>query len=70
VKRGAKVFATNGLGNPGGTGVSHTGFCNPDGSCVVVIANKGAEKRTQLLMGSKSLDIELPADSVQTLHWS
>jgi glucosylceramidase len=70
VKRGAKVFATNGLGNPTETGVSHTGFCNPDGSCVVVIANKGAEKRVQLLTGTKTLDVDLPADSVQTLHWA
>ena len=70
VKRGAKVFATNGLGNPTETGVSHTGFCNPDGSCVVVVANKGAEKRVQLLTGMKTLDVDLPADSVQTLHWA
>jgi glucosylceramidase len=69
VKRGAKVFATNGLGNLSEAGVSHTGFCNPDESCVVVIANKGAEKRVQLLMGTKTLDVELPADSIQTLHW-
>ena len=24
----------------------------------------------QLLMASKTLDVDLPADSVQTLHWS
>jgi glucosylceramidase len=70
IKRGAKVFATNALGNLSIEGVSHTGFCNPDGSCVVVIANKGAEKRVQLLMGTQTLDVDLPADSVQTLHWS
>ncbi len=70
IKRGAKVFATNGLGNLSEAGVSHTGFCNPDGSCVVVLANKGAEKRVQLLSGSQTLDVDLPADSIQTLHWS
>jgi glucosylceramidase len=70
VKRGAKVFATNGLGDPAQTGVSHSGFCNPDRSCVVVIANKGGAKRVQLLSGGQTLDVELPADSVQTLHWS
>jgi len=71
VKRGARVFATNALGDTGkGSDVSHTGFCNPDGSCVVVLANKGAEKRVQLIMGSQALDVDLPADSVQTLHWS
>ncbi|WP_348262038.1 glycoside hydrolase family 30 beta sandwich domain-containing protein [Telmatobacter sp. DSM 110680] len=70
VKRGAKVFATNGLGNPAETGVSHSGFSNPDGSCVVVIANKGAQKQVQLMTGTKTLDVDLPADSVQTLYWS
>jgi glucosylceramidase len=70
VKRGARVFATNGLGNLGDAGVSHAGFCNPDGSCVVVLANKGSAKRVQLLMGTKTLDMDLPADSVQTMHWS
>ncbi len=70
VKRGASVFATNGLGDLKMDGVSHTGFCNPDGSRVVVLANKGAEKRVQLVMGSQTLDVDLPADSVQTLQWS
>ena len=70
IKRGAKVFATNALGNLNEAGVSHTGFCNPDGTCVVVLANKGAEKRVQLLRGAQTLDVDLPADSVQTLHWS
>ncbi len=70
VKRGARVFATNGVGNLNEAGVSHTGFCNPDGSCVAVLANKGSAKRVQLLMAAKTLDVDLPADSVQTLHWS
>jgi glucosylceramidase len=69
IKRGAKAFATNGLGNLSQSGVSHAGFCNPDGSCVVVLANKGAENHVQLLMGSRTLDLDLPADCVQTLHW-
>jgi O-glycosyl hydrolase len=46
------------------------GFCNPDGSCAVVLANKGAEKRVQLLIGENALDVDLPSDSVHTLHWS
>jgi len=71
IQRGAHVFATNGLGEQGTDGsVSHAGFRNPDGSFVVVIANKGADKRIQLLSGSNILEVELPADSVQTLHWS
>ena len=42
-------------------GVSHTGFRNPDGSYVVVLANKGAEQQVQLLMGDQALDdVDLP----------
>jgi glucosylceramidase len=71
VKRGARVFASNAIGDLGkGSAVSHTGFCNPDGSCVLVLANTGAERSVQLLHGSRSLDVDLPADSLQTLHWS
>jgi glucosylceramidase len=74
VRRGARVFQTNGLGDTAGqeaTGaVSHAGFRNPDGSFVVVLSNRGQEKRVQLLLGSNALDVELPADSVHTLQWS
>jgi glucosylceramidase len=70
VKRGARVFATNGLGDPIKSGVSHAGFCNPDGNCVVVLANKGAEKRVQLLKDGRTLDVNMAADSVQTLEWA
>ena len=74
VRRGAKVFATNGVSEPAGKGteaaISHTGFRNPDGSFVVVLANSGPEKRVQLLNGDRSLEIDLPADSVHTLQWS
>jgi glucosylceramidase len=70
VRRGARVFATNGLGYDNAAGpVSHAGFRNPDGSYVVVVANPGAEKRVQLVLGSKALEIDLPADSVHTLEW-
>ncbi len=73
VRRGARVIATNGVGDgaaQGGTGlVSHCGFRNPDGGFVVVLANRGAETRVQLTMGPQTLDVELPADSVQTLEW-
>ena len=71
VKRGAHVLPTNALGNTGqGSEVSHSGFRNPDGSYVVVLANKGPERQVQLLNGDQELTIDLPADSVQTLHWS
>jgi glucosylceramidase len=69
VRRGARVFQTNGVGGAV-NGVSHAGFRNPDGSFVVVLSNRGQEKQVQLLLGSKTLDIELPAESVHTLQWS
>ena len=74
VRRGAKVFRTNGVAEsaaqPSVNPVSHVGFGNPDGSYVVVLSNCGAEKRVQLVLGSSSLIVELPADSVHTLQWS
>lgn len=70
VKRGAKVFATNGLAPATHKAeVSHSGFVNADGTHVVVVANRGAEKRVQLAMGTSVLELELPADSVHTLSW-
>jgi glucosylceramidase len=69
VRRGAKVFQTDGVGDGAGP-VSHTGFRNPDGSTVVVLANRGPEKRVQLVLGSQTLEIDLPADSVHTLQWA
>src|SRR3984885_11269467 len=74
VRRGAKVFRTNGVAEsasqPSTSPVSHVGFRNLDGSYVVVLSNRGAEQRGQLVLGSSSLVVELPADSVHTLVWS
>jgi glucosylceramidase len=71
VKRGARVFATDGLGYDGAGGpVSHTGFRNPDGSFVVVLANSGPQKQVQLVLGANALEIALPADSVHTIEWA
>lgn len=72
VRRGAKVIATNGVGTDAANTaqVSHAGFRNPDGSFVVVLANRGAEKRVQLVLGTNALEIDLPADSVHTLQWA
>jgi glucosylceramidase len=72
VRRGAKVIATNGVGTDAGSTaqVSHAGFRNPDGSFVVVLANRGAEKRVQLVLGTNALEVDLPADSVHTLQWA
>jgi glucosylceramidase len=71
VRRGARVFRTDGFADgiiP--SPVSHVGFRNPDGSHVLVLANRGQETRQQLLLGSNALTVELAADSVHTLQWS
>jgi glucosylceramidase len=74
VRRGAKVIATNGVGDEIGKGsadsVSHVGFRNPDGSYVMVLANRGPETHVQLVLGSSALDLNLPTDSVHTLEWA
>jgi glucosylceramidase len=79
VKRGAKVIATNGtevaptgglIENQGSTALTHSGYRNPDGSYVVVLANRGSERRVQLVHGLNSLEMDLPADSLFTLQWS
>lgn len=71
VRRGAKVFATDGLGDEGAGGkITHAGFRNPDGGYVVVVANRGDQKRVQLVLGSHALEVDMPADSVHTLQWS
>jgi glucosylceramidase len=79
VKRGAKVFATNGtetaptgglIENQASKALTHAGFRNPDGSYVVVLANRGGERRVQLVHGMNALELDLPADSLFTLQWS
>ena len=74
VRRGAKVFQTDGLGDSAAQAsrgkVSHVGFRNPDGSYVVVLANTGQQTRAQLLLGTNALDLDLAANSVYTLQWA
>ncbi len=74
VRRGAKVFQTDGLGDSASQAskgnVSHVGFSNPDGSQVVVLANTGQQTRTQIVLGTNALDLDLAADSLYTLQWS
>lgn len=73
IRRGAKVFQTDGAGDiaaqASSGSLSHAGFTNPGGSHVVVLANRGPERRVQLLLNSQSLELNLPADSVHTLQW-
>jgi glucosylceramidase len=85
IQRGARVFATNslgdyGIGAPAGKsssrrssasgGVTHCGFRNPDGTNVVVVANSGSQITVQLVLDKNVLNLNLPADSVHTLHWA
>jgi len=70
IRRGAKVFTTNGVAPAGAhAAITHSGFVNPGGGHVVVVANKGEAQRVQLVMGSNAVEMELAADSVHTLEW-
>ena len=71
IRRGAKVFATNGVAPaPHSAAVTHSGFVHPDGTYVLVLANRGAEQQVQLVMGDRAIVLTLPADSVHTLEWA
>ena len=73
VRRGARVIAANAVGDAAAKsaagGVSAVALRNPGGGMVVVLANRGPQKRIQLLLGANALDVDLEADSVQTLEW-
>src|SRR5579863_2711789 len=73
IKRGAKVFATDGFGYDGAGSsanatsiggsessklVSHAAFRNPDGSNVVTLANPGEQRQVQLVLGAQMLEID------------
>jgi glucosylceramidase len=80
IKRGARVIATNSMEPlPSGgalldqdksTSLSHSAFRNPAGDMVVVLANRGDRRQTQLVVGGKVLDLVVPADSLMTLRWT
>lgn len=71
VRRGAKVFAMDGVGGANGDSpVTYSGFQNPDGKFVVVLANRGQETRIQLVRDARALDVDLPAGSLLTLEWA
>ena len=71
IQRGAKVFATNGLApDARRAAISHSGFTNPDGKHVLVVANRGPQQTAQIVLGSNALELDLPADSVHTLEWA
>jgi glucosylceramidase len=69
VKRGARIIQTTSpakTANP----VSHLAARNPDGSYVVVLTNSGPARDVQVVLGSQTLQVALPANSVQTLEWA
>lgn len=73
IQRGARVFrtveASPGKEEARADQISHIGVLNPDGSCVVVLANRGARQTIRLALGQNSISLQLPADSVYTLQW-
>lgn len=67
VRRGARVLESTG----GASGVSHVAFENPDGSGVVVLANRGgAAAASRVVLGDQATELSLPPDSVTTLSWA
>ncbi len=71
MKRGARLFATNGVApDPRRASITHCGFVNPDGTHVLVVANRGSEQRAQFVLDGSAIELDLPADSVHTLEWS
>ncbi len=80
IQRGARVVATNSVEPPPressllgdlkqSTALTHCGFLNPDGSMVVVLANRGGQRQAQLVLGTRQLELNLPPDSLLTLRW-
>jgi glucosylceramidase len=65
IQRGAKVFSTTG----GTKDVAHVGAENPDGTRVVVLANRGADRGVQLRLAANAVNVQMPRDSVFTLAW-
>ena len=81
VQRGARVVATSSMAPPPressllgdlkhSTALTHCGFLNPDGSMILVLANRGGQRAAQIVLGARQLDLTLPADSLFTLRWN
>jgi glucosylceramidase len=79
IVRGARAIATNGMEAPprsgallednGSTALTHSGFRNPDGTTVVVFANRGAQRQVQLLNGRMALNLNIPPGALFTVKW-
>jgi glucosylceramidase len=81
IQRGARVVATNSIEPPPrdssllgdlkhSTALTHCGFVNPDGSMVMVLANRGGQRQAQVVLGDRQLELNLPPDSLFTLRWN
>ncbi len=65
IRRGARRFESRGEL----AGVSHVAFANPDKTQVAILTNQGQERRAQLRLSARTVEVTLPADSVTTLTW-
>jgi glucosylceramidase len=65
VQRGARVIASRGELD----GVDHVAFANPDGSHVLVVTNRGPERRIECRSSTQALELAAAADSVTTVTW-
>jgi glucosylceramidase len=68
IQRGAHIFASSG----DLPGINHVVAENTDGSRVLVLTNSDSslEQRVQCTLGSRTLDVVVPPDSITSLVWS
>lgn len=65
IRRGALRIESSSRG-----GVANVALQNPDGTYVLVLANKGPEKSVLVAMNGQQTAVEMSKDSVATLVWS
>lgn len=65
IQRQAHVLASEGKIN----GVDHVALENPDGSRVLILTNQGEARAVDCGLGSATLHLSIPRDSVTTLMW-
>ena len=65
IARGARIFASEGEI----PGVSHVAAENSDGSRALILTNERHEQSVRCMLGTQSVEVTLPADSVTSLAW-
>jgi glucosylceramidase len=65
IQRNAQVLHSEGNVE----GIQHVAFENPDGSYVLVLTNRGEARPVSCAVGSRSMQVQLPKDSIATLVW-